>query len=48
MQLTAFRIFKYRNIEDSGLINLADRLTLRWSRLSEQIFRVDKWSLCRG
>jgi hypothetical protein len=19
-----------------------------WSRLSEQIFRVDKWSLCRG
>ena len=23
-------------------------LELRWSRLSEQIFRVDKWSLCRG
>jgi hypothetical protein len=21
---------------------------MRWSRLSEQIFRVDKWSLCRG
>jgi hypothetical protein len=21
---------------------------LRWSRLSEQIFRVDKWSVCRG
>jgi hypothetical protein len=20
----------------------------RWSRLSEQLFRVDKWSLCRG
>jgi deoxycytidine triphosphate deaminase len=20
----------------------------RWSRLSEQFFRVDKWSLCRG
>jgi hypothetical protein len=20
----------------------------RWPRLSEQIFRVDKWSLCRG
>jgi hypothetical protein len=20
----------------------------RWSRLSEQIFRLDKWSLCRG
>ena len=21
---------------------------LRWPRLSEQIFRVDKWSLCQG
>ena len=27
MQLTAFRILKYRNIEDSGLIKLADHLT---------------------
>jgi AAA15 family ATPase/GTPase len=27
MQLTAFRILKYRNIEDSGLVKLADRLT---------------------
>jgi hypothetical protein len=26
MQLTAFRILKYRNIEDSGLIKLADHL----------------------
>jgi hypothetical protein len=25
-----------------------DRGNLRWSRLSEQNFRVDKWSLCRG
>ena len=24
------------------------RSSLSWSRLSEQIFRVDKWSLCRG
>jgi len=23
-------------------------LALNWSRLSEQKFRVDKWSLCRG
>ncbi len=22
-------------------------VSLRWPRLSEQIFRVDKWSLCR-
>jgi hypothetical protein len=21
---------------------------VKWSRLSEQIFRVDKWNLCRG
>jgi transposase len=21
---------------------------VRWSRLSEQVFRFDKWSLCRG
>ena len=21
---------------------------LRWSRLSEQIFRIDKWSFCQG
>jgi hypothetical protein len=24
------------------------RSAVRWSRLSEQIFRVDKWSPCRG
>jgi hypothetical protein len=23
-------------------------IQVRWSRLSEQFFRVDKWSLCRG
>jgi hypothetical protein len=23
-------------------------LQVRWARLSEQIFRVDKWSVCRG
>src|SRR5262245_23057349 len=27
MQLTAFRIYKYRNIGDSGLVSLSDRLT---------------------
>jgi hypothetical protein len=24
------------------------RLAVSWSRLSEQLFRVDKWSVCRG
>jgi len=23
-------------------------MEMKWSRLSEQIFRIDKWSLCRG
>src|ERR1700732_3570476 len=23
-------------------------IELRWPRLSEQLFRVDKWSVCRG
>ena len=27
--------------------NLDDEVE-RWPRLSEQIFRVDKWSVCRG
>jgi putative ABC transport system substrate-binding protein len=27
---------------------LPDIRTKRWPRLSEQFFRVDKWSLCRG
>jgi hypothetical protein len=31
-----------------GLWEAPDSVNLRWSRLSEQIFRVDKWSLCRG
>jgi hypothetical protein len=25
-----------------------NNLGLSWSRLSEQLFRVDKWSVCRG
>ena len=25
-----------------------NNVVLRWSRLSEQIFRFDKWSPCRG
>jgi hypothetical protein len=25
-----------------------ERHAIRWLRLSEQNFRVDKWSLCRG
>jgi hypothetical protein len=26
----------------------ANNVVPRWSRLSKQIFRVDKWSLCQG
>jgi hypothetical protein len=39
---------------DNELDKLNDQLVTerdiekRWPRLSEQFFRVDKWSLCRG
>jgi hypothetical protein len=33
------------NVTGSGTLTYD---TLRWSRLSEQVFRIDKWSLCRG
>jgi hypothetical protein len=39
----AFRV----KIESGGIEANGCHLE-RWSRLSEQIFRVDKWSLCRG
>jgi hypothetical protein len=37
-------------VECYGEINPAeyDTLSKRWSRLSEQNLRVDKWSVCRG
>ncbi len=34
--------------EASGVHIFVSERGVRWSRLSEQIFRVDKWSLCRG
>jgi MFS family permease len=39
-----------RNKEKVEHLSLGQALTdpLNWSRLSEQKFRVDKWSLCRG
>ena len=40
------RYFNDRTGPQSG--NSAAVGILRWSRLSEQIFRVDKWSVCRG
>jgi cytochrome c-type biogenesis protein CcmE len=35
-------------IQHSDLTKFAEALVVRWSRLSEQVFRFDKWSLCRG
>lgn len=52
--------FQARHVEALGLDSLVDAVlvsqtegfrkpdAVRWSRLSEQIFRVDKWRLCRG
>jgi hypothetical protein len=44
---------RQRNRGMSGLINTMDLIIfidddLRWPRLSEQIFRLDKWSPCQG
>ena len=33
---------------DRGYVHRPDQFEERWSRLSEQFFRVDKWSVCRG
>ena len=33
---------------DPGKTRFPAGRQLKWSRLSEQIFRVDKWSVCRG
>ena len=30
------------------IIGASAKSGMKWSRLCEQIFRVDKWSLCRG
>jgi hypothetical protein len=37
-----------KNLEELGLMNIKSAGRQRWLRLSEQIFRVDKWSVCRG
>jgi hypothetical protein len=36
--------FKPSSFKPSSSLHAVE---VRWSRLSEQIFRVDKWSLCR-
>ena len=40
----------FRCIDDHNNMTefTATQSILSWSRLSEQLFRVDKWSLCRG
>jgi hypothetical protein len=35
-------------VTDAALTKPAAEDWLKWSRLSEQIFRIDKWSLCQG
>ena len=38
----------YKSIIDQFDIIKKQQWAMRWLRLSEQNFRVDKWSLCRG
>jgi len=51
------RFLKARGIEQGNekkrhlllqLKSIGPAIAERWSRLSEQIFRFDKWSVCRG
>jgi hypothetical protein len=35
-------------LEQKTLTSIIALKSQRWSRLSKQIFRVDKWSLCQG
>jgi len=37
-------IRRFRTFND----DFDSQILLSWSRLSEQIFRIDKWSACRG
>src|ERR1700681_2110976 len=48
-------VARYETTDESCVANVATHeiyfpsgRCLNWSRLSEQKFRVDKWSLCRG
>jgi hypothetical protein len=38
----------YQTISSPQWLLTEPLLPVRWSRLSEQIFRIDKWSVCRG
>jgi SRSO17 transposase len=34
-------------VQADHLVGGSDAVLVRWSRLSEQIFRIDKWGVCR-
>jgi hypothetical protein len=46
------RFIETRRLDETVIYINADRVDFvyeeSWSRLSEQFFRFDKWSLCRG
>jgi opacity protein-like surface antigen len=39
---------EYLYVATVGTGASTDHVNVSWARLSEQIFRIDKWSLCRG
>jgi hypothetical protein len=41
-------LFKSRATLEAEILILRQQINERWPRLSEQIFRVNKWSVCRG
>lgn len=49
MAYTAALFWKAISLAGAGKVKTTWKYgTESWSRLSEQTFRVDKWSLCRG
>ena len=46
--LPRVRAITPRDLVDVLAKGFDDFWALKWSRFSEQIFRIDKWSLCQG
>jgi len=46
--MNKFRQLGFINYDGHLEVHSSLLSVVRWSRLSEQIFRVDKWRACRG
>jgi hypothetical protein len=46
--MNSFRVTTGQQLARISARHDGRRDVVSWSRLSEQLFRVDKWSVCRG